>query len=129
MDRPRSRIVREASRGTAADATWTVRGAGYPGPAVGYRTGDATGALKACETYFDLKDAPPSPARSAKAHFRAATALERLGRLYEAEEALVKAREHAPDDRGILRARQRVRAAREAKKAGVAKASFKGVFA
>lgn len=90
--------------------------------------GDAAAALAACDAYFALKDAPESNARNAKAHFRAARALEALGRLQEAEGHLKDAFRAAPDDRGIAAALRRVRAARQAKRKGVPKASFKGVL-
>ena len=90
--------------------------------------GDAAAALGACDAYFALKDAPESNARDAKAHFRAARALEALGRLQEAEGHLRDAAAAAPDDRGVAAALRRVRAARAAKRKHVPKASFRGVL-
>ena len=90
--------------------------------------GDAAAALGACDAYFALKDAPESNARDAKAHFRAARALEALDRLQEAEGHLRDAAAAAPDDRGVASALRRVRAARAAKRKHVPKASFRGVL-
>ena len=90
--------------------------------------GDAAAALGACDAYFALKDAPESNARDAKAHFRAARALEALDRLQEAEGHLRDAAAAAPDDRGVAAALRRVRAARAAKRKHVPKASFRGVL-
>ena len=56
--------------------------------------GDAAAALGACDAYFALRDAPASNARDAKAHFRAARALEALdgvSRLVIAEHGLRRA--------------------------------------
>ena len=91
-------------------------------------TGDAAGALQACDAAAAVQDLPLEPAQAVKAHFRAAAALEKLGRLKDAEERLGAAAALAPGDPLIAKAIRRTREKRRAKRKAEPKASFKGLF-
>ena len=91
--------------------------------------GDPAGALAACDAAAEVQDHTLEAAKAVKAHFRAATALERLGRLQDAERRLDAAAELAPGDKLVVAAIRRVREKRRDKRKKEPKASFKGLFA
>jgi len=113
-----------ASRAMTADITLNLAAARLG-------LGDAAGALGAADAYLKLEADDHSggdDGKRARAHFRAARALEKLDRLADADARLRNALALVPDDAAVRAALGRVRAARVAKRKAVPKASFRGVF-